>query len=138
MQISCGTISFTVIGGVPHYVIVREPRTNYYGFPKGHIESGESETETALRETWEEASINVDIIDGFRWENTFHLKSGGLKKVIYFLAGFAGQTPKRNMAFEKLEVLLLPFEKAYEMLEYDETKKMLMEANEYIKTCADE
>jgi len=136
MQVSCGTIACTLVNGEPRYVIVREPRTNYYGFPKGHMESGESEIETAVRETWEEASINVDIVEGFRWENKFRLKSGGTKKVIYFLARFENQRPCRNLAFERLDVLLLPYEKAYAMLEYPETKKMLFEANEYIKACA--
>lgn len=136
MQISCGTISYTIINGEPRYVLVREPRTNYYGFPKGHIEAGESEIETAIRETWEEASINVDIVEGFRWENKFRLKSGGLKKVIYFLASYEGQSPSRNPEFERLDVMSLPFEKAYALLEYAETKKMLFEANEYVKACA--
>ena len=136
MQISCGTIACTFIKGVPHYVIICEPKTNSHGFPKGHMERGETEIETAIRETWEEASIHVNIIDGFRRENQFRLKSGGIKKVIYFLATFSGQKPRRNYEFEKLTVKLLPYEEAYEVLEYPETKKMLAEANEYIKACA--
>ena len=137
MQISCGTISCTFANGEPRYVIVREPRTNYYGFPKGHMENDETERDTAIRETWEEASIHVDIVEGFRWENKFRLKSGGVKKVIYFLARFERQKPMRNYLFERLEVMLLPFEEAYEKLEYPETKKMLLEAHEYMKTCTE-
>lgn len=134
MQISCGTIAYTLVKGEPRYVIIREPRTSYYGFPKGHMEPGETEEQTALRETWEEASINVDIVEGHRWENKFRLKNGGMKKVIYFLAQFRDQSPRRNYSFERLEVLLLPYRRAYALLEYAETKRMLYEANEYIES----
>lgn len=38
----------------------------YYGFPKGHLEKNEIEEQTAIRETYEEVGINVEIIQGFR------------------------------------------------------------------------
>ncbi|MBR3329389.1 GNAT family N-acetyltransferase [Candidatus Saccharibacteria bacterium] len=35
----------------------------YWGFPKGHKEPGESDEETAVRETKEEVGLNVEIVD---------------------------------------------------------------------------
>ena len=35
----------------------------FWSFPKGHQEDGETDVETALRETFEEVGLNVEIID---------------------------------------------------------------------------
>ena len=40
--------------------------SGHIGFPKGHIESGENEKQTALREIYEETGVHTTIIDGFR------------------------------------------------------------------------
>ena len=53
----------------------------YWNFPKGHIEEGESEIEAALRELEEEAGVTgVKIIEGFREQTQFMFKEKhGLK-----------------------------------------------------------
>jgi len=35
----------------------------FWSFPKGHQEAGESDTETAIRETKEEIGLDVEIVD---------------------------------------------------------------------------
>ena len=45
---SCGAVVFTRVGGELRYVLAQSLR-GHYGFPKGHVEPGETETETALR-----------------------------------------------------------------------------------------
>jgi len=50
-------------------------RGNYWNFPKGKIEQGESELEGALRELAEETGLkNVKVIDGFRQQTQFFFK----------------------------------------------------------------
>ena len=56
---------YTKIGGIPHYVLVVE-LDGHCGLPKGHIESGETEMQAALREIREETGITADIADGLR------------------------------------------------------------------------
>ena len=41
MEYSCGAVLYTWRDGVPQYVLVYD---SHYGFPKGHIEPGESKT----------------------------------------------------------------------------------------------
>lgn len=137
MEISCGTILYTRIGQTIHYVVLREPMNGYCGFPKGHVEAGETEIETALRETWEETSIHAEIVGDFRRETTYALRRGGSKRVTYFLARFSGQKPAHNPDFEYLEVMLLPYEKAYAALTHENMKNFLKEADEYIRSCSE-
>ena len=48
---SCGAIVFTYENGIRKYVIIRETGIyqGYCGFPKGHMEAGETEQDTAIR-----------------------------------------------------------------------------------------
>jgi ADP-ribose pyrophosphatase YjhB (NUDIX family) len=57
---SCGTVLYTVKDNVIHYLLIRATDT-YCGLPKGHVEAGETEHETALRETREETSIRAEM-----------------------------------------------------------------------------
>ena len=67
MDKSCGVVLFNS-GKV---LLLRHSsissRGGHWDFPKGHIEDGESEIQTALRELEEETGIaHTNVIDGFR------------------------------------------------------------------------
>lgn len=59
----------------------------FWSFPKGHQEVGETDIETALRETKEETGLDVEIID-YEPIRTGHLIHGGTayKEILLFLA----------------------------------------------------
>ena len=132
LEISCGVILFTLKNNEPWFLLIKDNNGNY-GFPKGHIENGESEIDTALRETMEETSIKPKIIDGFWEETAYKMPNGNDKKVVYFLGDFSNQKPMHNEGFEKFDFLILPYEKAYEILSFDNTKALLFKANIFIK-----
>lgn len=129
---SCGTVLFTVTDGEPKYLLIRA-RDGYCGFPKGHMEQGETEEETAFRETWEETSIKPHVDTAFRCETQYTLKNGNLKTVVYFLGHFSDQTPAHNEGFESLEYLLLPFKAAHRALTFENAKNILKQADDYIR-----
>ena len=60
-----------------------------WGFPKGHIETGETEEAAAIREVFEETGIRVELIHGHRLETGSGL-SDETRKIIYFLGTAAG------------------------------------------------
>lgn len=128
---SCGTVLYTVKDNVIHYLLIKATDT-YCGFPKGHVEAGESEHETALRETWEETSIRAEIVGDFRREVTYRMKNGNQKTVVYFLARFFDQKAAHNKGFESLHYVLLPLAEAQKALTFDNTKEILAEAEKYI------
>ena len=129
---SCGTIPYTVKNGVIQYLLIKTKKSEIYAFPKGHVEQNECDEETALRETLEETSLHVSLLDGFRYQITYPLSRHVKKTVVYFLASFQDEIPKRNGNFEEFDYLLLPFDKAYERLTFDNTKDMLRAANTFL------
>lgn len=60
---SCGAVLFTTEKGIKKFLLVE---SNYFGFPKGHVEENETEQETALREIKEETGVDATINPGFQ------------------------------------------------------------------------
>ena len=133
---SCGTVLFTKKDGEVYYLLIKCTNMSgrsTVGFPKGHVEPGENEMETALRETWEETSIRAEIIPGFRRETEYRIHGDRLKRVVYFVASYDGGEPARNGDFESFEYLSLPFEEAHEALTFRNMKGVLAAADRFIK-----
>lgn len=133
MEKSCGTVPFEIRNGKIYYLLTQARDDGYCGFPKGHVEKGESEIETAYRETWEETSVRPRIFEDFRVQVSYRMNSGRRKTVVYFLAEYTGQTPRYNHGFERLNYLILPLDEALEALTYENTREILKEADDYIK-----
>lgn len=129
---SCGAVVFTEVNGERKYAVIRSIGRDY-GFPKGHIESGETEEITALREVKEEVGVSITLLDGFRQEEWYDLpnKPGVRKQVVYFLGKYQEQALKRQEA-EISEVQLLPYEEALKKLTFDQMKEVLRKAEEYL------
>jgi bis(5'-nucleosidyl)-tetraphosphatase len=64
-EVSAGAVVFYKNPNDSHFEFVLL-RSNFWGFPKGHIEPGEDEQTAALREIREEAALDVRLFDGFR------------------------------------------------------------------------
>src|SRR5579872_5491751 len=57
---SCGCCVFRILNNMPQILLVRPfPDRDAWGIPKGHLDEGETLEACALRETFEEAGINV-------------------------------------------------------------------------------
>jgi 8-oxo-dGTP pyrophosphatase MutT (NUDIX family) len=92
---SAGAIIFRESGEGRQYLLLAYPGLEdrnkiYWGFPKGHVEAGESEAETARREIGEETGINdYTFVEGFKEKEKYMFKrEGGFvnKTSVYFLA----------------------------------------------------
>ena len=129
---SCGAVVFTRESGEVRYVLV-EQRSGNYSFPKGHVEPGETETETALREIWEETGLRPDLIPGFRDGETYVIvkKQGAVKDVVYFLAEYSGQDIRPSVT-DAVSADLFSFEEALKALPTENRKKVLIRADEFI------
>ena len=133
MEKSCGGVVFTRRDDEILYVIIRH-RGGHCGFPKGHMEPGETEQETALREIREEVGLRCSLLEGFRAEDHYALpgKNSTMKQVVYFLAKFADQSPTPQPE-EIARVYLLPLEDALRMLPFPEARRILTQADQFLR-----
>ena len=75
---SCGAVVYRVEGRTVRFLVVKNKNGRHWGFPKGHMEYGESERQTALREVLEETGLQVEeAVYQFSLPNTY-LYSGFL------------------------------------------------------------
>ena len=133
-EYSCGAVVFTRIDGEPQYLLVRarnQPE-GCHGFPKGHMEAGETEEQTALREIFEETGIRVRLMEGFRAVTEYTLpKPDTRKRVVFFLAEYENQQPK-FLESELAGFALAPFEEALALTEYADSKQILADAHAFL------
>ena len=133
---SCGVIVFTRENDTIKYVIIKSIN-GFYGFPKGHVEGNETETETALREVYEEVSLKPSLIDGFRETVEYYIPSIDVQKqVVYFLGEYTNQ----NIVYQKEELQsaeLYEFEDAIKLFTHQNNIDLLQNANFYIERIND-
>jgi len=92
---ACGFILFREGPGRLETLLLTGQKHGAPGVPKGHVEAGETELETALRETWEETGLSLISPDPFfRTELHYPAKKKGRvwdKTVVLFLARTGGE-----------------------------------------------
>lgn len=83
---SCGGIVYRKFHGNTEILLIKHIKSGYWSFPKGHVEKGETEEETAVREIKEETGIDVYIDPDFRETVTYSPRKDAKKDVVYFVA----------------------------------------------------
>ena len=71
-EVSCGAVLYKKEDGLKYLLIL--DRNGNYGFPKGHVEAGETFKETALREIKEETGVDALLDDGFLYSISYPIK----------------------------------------------------------------
>ena len=131
MEKSCGAVIFRREGAELLYLLIRSGRTGNWGFPKGHVEPGETEEQTALREVYEETGYRVRVLPGFRELVSYPLDTGNVKEVVYFAAEALGDADALDQD-EVAECLWLARQPAEERLTFYSAKQVLRAAAEFL------
>ena len=127
---SCGAVVHRERGGVREYLIIRH-NGGHWSFPKGHMESGENEVQTAQREILEETGLHTQINTAFRSIVTYSPKNGVMKDVVFFLASVTGGT-EHAQEEEIAQLEWLPFEKACDTVTFPTDTSVLVDAEEFL------
>ena len=116
---SCGTI---IIDSNKRVLLVRQ-KLGWVGFPKGHMEQGETEIETARRETKEETNLDVIIDEKKRYTISYITSTQIDKEVVCFRAKPISDSllPQET---EIAEIMWVDIDEAKQYLSYDNLKQL--------------
>ena len=125
---SCGVLVLRQQEDELYVVLLRHRFGGHWSFPKGHVEAGESERQTALREVREETGLTgIKLMDGFRESVEYSPKPGVKKQVVYFL-GTTEQEKLIRQEEEISEIMWAPLSRAAELVSFANDKRLLRHA----------
>ena len=126
---SCGIVLFREQNHEKLFLVLHY-LGGHWDFPKGHIEAGENEHQTAMREVLEETGIrDVKFLEGFREEVSYKYrkrKQLSNKQVVFFLG--KTKTSSVKISDEHFEYKWLPYDAAFNRLTFDNAKGLLKKA----------
>lgn len=115
----------------PQVLLIKHRSGGHWSFPKGHVEFGESEQETALREIKEETGLNVKLVNGFRQAVTYNPKPNVHKEVVYFMA--EANTKQTKIQEEEIsEAVWIEINKVTDMVTFDNDKNLIKGIQQFI------
>ena len=104
-------------------VLLIQQTEGHWGFPKGHVEIGETEIETAMREVKEETNLDVEINENKRYTIEYITDKGTLKQVVLFIAKKINGD-ERCQESEIKSMKWMTFEDAIKTITYDNTREL--------------
>ena len=128
---SAGAVVVSTEPAEPRFLLVKTPG-GVWGFPKGHINPGESARQAAIREIMEETGLTPVLKSGFQRLCLYlHGKPG--KAVTYFLASCGYLTGHAENPFEIAETRWMDYASALAHLPHEDQKSLLRQAAAVIK-----
>ena len=113
--------------GKLYILMIRHKAGGHRSFPKGHMERGETEYMTAVREVFEETAVQIRIDIDFRETVHYHPLPGISKEVVYFLTETA-QKDIRPRQGEIAQVEWVPVEQAEQSLTHENDRTVFRAA----------
>lgn len=135
-EVSSGFVVYTIENERVLYLLLKHP--THWSFPKGHIEHGDNNSllATAKREMIEETGIqHFEIISGFHeiLSYTFTKDSGQVVKDVHYFLARCFRKEKIALSKEHTDFGWFPLRVAYIKLKFENTRELLLTANEFIK-----
>ena len=135
-EVSAGGIVFRRFPEGFRFLLIKDCYKNW-GFPKGHLEDGETPAQAALRETKEETGLEQVALTGpiriIDWH--FRFRGKAIHKYChFFLMESPDGDPKPQLDEGITDFVWVPLEGALEKLSYDNARGVLRRAGEMART----
>ena len=136
VEVSAGGIVFRLTDRGTQYLLIKDSYDNW-GFPKGHLENGETPADAAARETAEETGLSglqlrgpIRVID---WH--FRFRGRHIHKYChFFLFESASGDPCPQVEEGITDFRWEIHDQALEVLSYDNARGVLKRAGEMVRT----
>ncbi len=129
---SCGAVVFRRKSGNTEFLLVKNKKGSNWGFPKGHIEKGETEKDTAIREVLEETGVQITPLEGFRAISEYHPKGKIVKQVVFFIAEMNGE----EITIQQSEIdrfVWADYGLAMKLFRFNNDRNVLTKARDWLK-----
>jgi bis(5'-nucleosidyl)-tetraphosphatase len=154
LEKSVGAVLFRVVRNdqqreAVEYLLIRYPH-GHWEFPRGHVENGETEVQTAFREVEEETGIvesALRIRDDFREYFSFGYRARGSekkeriaqkrcllirKKAVFYLAEVVGDFRNIELSDEHTDHIWLAYGESQKRLTHGNARKLLKKVHVYL------
>ncbi len=128
---SCGAVVYRDIRGDVRFLLIKNKRSAHWGFPKGHIEPGESCEDTAYREVLEETGLHIKLINGFSSVSRYKIRDR-IEKMVTIFVGTTKDTSTVIQQEEIEDYIWLTYDRAMNLLKFDNDKSILKSAYAYL------
>ncbi|MCG0753886.1 hypothetical protein IMAU60045_01485 [Lactiplantibacillus plantarum] len=132
-EVASGAVVYQQKDGHPAYLLLQSATSDFWGFPKGHVEGNETLAEVARREIREETQIEATLDTNFKAYTEYDLPNGNLKQVTLFVSEVPSGVVVTRQQAEISAIGWFDYAAARERLTYDNLKQMLDQANTYIE-----
>jgi 8-oxo-dGTP pyrophosphatase MutT (NUDIX family) len=137
LEVSAGGIVYRRTGvEVPRFLLIRDSYDNW-GFPKGHLEDGESPADAARRETGEETGLDRLTLQGPIRVIDWHFRFRGRhihKYCHFFLFESPDGEPCPQLDEGITDCQWRSLDEALDLLSYDNARGVLKRAGEMVRT----
>jgi 8-oxo-dGTP diphosphatase len=122
-------------GAGPRILVTQHSGHKGWDFPKGHIETGESNEAAAIREVEEETGVKAEVIEKVGATEYFYFEEGQrvFKTVIFYLMKYVGEG-EATTAFEVSDIKWLPIDEVEPQLTFKDTKELWKKAKLMIES----
>ena len=100
---SCGVLPYRTVNGQKEFLLVFETFSKCWSLPKGHVEAGETEEQTALRELQEETGLTAKLDTSRSAAIEYVISDFARKQVVFYLGEVTGTPKAREGEIDRLK-----------------------------------
>ncbi|MGY5339531.1 bis(5'-nucleosyl)-tetraphosphatase [Levilactobacillus spicheri] len=127
-----GAVVYQLHDGQPQYLLLKSATSNFWGFPKGHVEGDETDIATAVREIREETQLNVTIDPEFSTVLDYDMRNGHHKHVVLYTALVPNDVTVTRQVEEIGDFGWFDYATAHATLTFDNLKDVLTKTHAYL------